>query len=108
MKNILRITLIVICFLSVSSSCQQSGSQLEEGLKRSVKEKIVVSALKTGAPIDLAREIAEKIEKQAKEEIKTSEIRKNVLDNLKLRNPDFPKRWFSYDKNVKRLHKHMY
>jgi len=73
-----------------------------------VKEKIVVSALKTGAPVDLAREIAEKIEKQAKKEIKTSEIRKNVLDKLKVYNPELPKRWFSYDKNVKRLHKYMY
>jgi transcriptional regulator NrdR family protein len=73
-----------------------------------VKEKIVVSALKTGAPVKLAREIAEKIEKKSKEEIKTSEIRKSVLNSLKLHNPELPKRWYSYDKNVKRLHKYMY
>jgi len=72
-----------------------------------VKEKIVVSAIKTGAPLDVAREIAEKIEKHPKKEIKTSEIRKSVLDSLKLHNPDLPKRWYSYDKNVKRLHKYM-
>ncbi len=73
-----------------------------------IKEKIIVSALKTGAPIKIARDIAEKIEKNPKDEIKTSEIRKNVLDQLKVHNPDWPKRWYSYDKNVKRLHKYMY
>jgi len=81
----------------------------KDGRKESfVKEKIVVSALKTGAPLKVARDIAEKIEKEPKEEIKTTEIRKTVLDKLKLHNPDWPKRWYSYDKNVKRLHKYMY
>jgi transcriptional regulator NrdR family protein len=73
-----------------------------------IKEKIVTSAVKTGAPVDLARDIADKIEKQPKGEIKTSEIRKSVLDELKLHNPDWPKRWLNYDKAVKRLYKHMY
>ena len=73
-----------------------------------IKEKIVTSAVKTGAPVELARDIADKIEKQPKKEIKTSEIRKSVLDELKLHNPDWPKRWLNYDKAVKRLYKHMY
>jgi transcriptional repressor NrdR len=73
-----------------------------------IKEKIVTSAVKTGASVDLARKVADKIEKQPKDEIRTSEIRKSVLDELKLHNPDWPKRWLDYDKAVKRLYKHMY
>ncbi len=80
-----------------------------DGQKESfIKEKIVVSAVKTGASLEVARGIADKIEKHPKEEVKTSEIRKNVLDELTLHNPDLPKRWLSYDKSVKRLYKHMY
>jgi len=73
-----------------------------------IKEKIIVSAVKSGADIHIARKVADKIDKHPHEEIKTSEIRKNVLDELKLHNPDIPKRWLSYDKNVKRLYRHMY
>ena len=73
-----------------------------------IKEKIVVSAVKTGAPIDIARSIADKIEKHPEEEIRTAWIRKHILDDLKLYNPDWPKRWYSYDKNIKRLHKYTY
>ena len=73
-----------------------------------IKEKIIVSAVKSGADIDIARKVADKIDNHPNKEIKTSEIRKNVLNELKLHNPDIPKRWLSYDKNVKRLYKHMY
>jgi len=73
-----------------------------------VKEKIVVSAVKTGAPVTVARDIADKIEQHPKDELKTSWIRQNVLDELKVHNPDWPKRWLNYDKAVKRLYKHMY
>ena len=73
-----------------------------------IKEKIVVSTIKSGAPLHIARNIADKIEKHPHEEIKTSEIRKNVLDELILHNPDLPKRWINYDKSIKRLYKHMY
>ena len=71
-----------------------------------IKEKIVVSAVKTGADVDIARKIADKIEKNSKEKIETSWIRENVLKELKLHNPDWPKRWYNYDKNIKRLHKY--
>jgi transcriptional regulator NrdR family protein len=71
-----------------------------------IKEKIVVSAVKTGAPADIAREIADKLEKNPEESIKTSWIRKQVLDNLEMHNPEWPKRWYNYDKNIKRLHKY--
>ena len=70
-----------------------------------IKEKIVVSAVKTGAPIDIARNIADKIELHPDESIKTSWIRKQVLDELKVHNPELPKRWYNYDKNIKRLHR---
>ena len=70
-----------------------------------IKEKIVVSAVKTGAPVDIARNIADKIELHPDESIKTSWIRKQVLDELKVHNPDWPKRWYNYDKNIKRLHR---
>jgi len=73
-----------------------------------IKEKIVVSAVKAGAPVKIARDIAEKIEKHPENEVKTLWIRKYVLDELKLHNPDLPKRWYNYDKNVKRLHRYTY
>ena len=71
-----------------------------------IKEKIVVSAVKTGAHVDIARDIADKIETHSNERVETSWIRKQVLDELHVHNPDWPKRWYSYDKNVKRLHKY--
>jgi transcriptional regulator NrdR family protein len=73
-----------------------------------VKEKIVVSAVKTGAPTEIARGIADKIEKHPKVEIKTIWIRKQILDELKLHSPDWPKRRYNYDKNVKGLYKYGY
>jgi len=71
-----------------------------------VKEKIVVSALKAGAPVKIARDIADKIEKHPEESIKTKWIRKQVSDHLSLHNPEWPKRFLSYDKNIKRIYKY--
>jgi transcriptional regulator NrdR family protein len=73
-----------------------------------IKEKIVASAVKTGASVEIARRIADKIEKHPDDEVKTEWIREHILNELKLHNPDWPKRWYNYDKNVKRLHKYMY
>ena len=73
-----------------------------------IKEKIVVCAVKSGAPVDLARDIANRVEQHPHDEVHTHEIRKSVLDELRIYNPDLPKRWLNYDKNVKRLYKHMY
>lgn len=73
-----------------------------------IKEKIVVSTLKTGAPLDVARTIADKLHKEKNKEITTSEIRKSVLHELHKYNPEWSNRWISYDKGVKRLYKHMY
>ncbi|PNX45772.1 MAG: hypothetical protein BV459_07750 [Thermoplasmata archaeon M11B2D] len=44
-----------------------------------IKEKIVVSAVKTGVTVTIAREIAENIEKKPEENIRTSWIRQYVL-----------------------------
>ena len=59
-----------------------------------IKEKIVISAVKAGAPV--------KIE----ESIKTKWVRKKILDELEYHNPEWPKRWLNFDKNVKRLQKY--
>ncbi|KYK22632.1 ATPase [Thermoplasmatales archaeon SM1-50] len=71
-----------------------------------IKEKIVVSAIKTGANVKIARDIAKKIGNKPEENIRTSWIRQYVLKELEQHNPDWPKRWYNYDKNIKRLHKH--
>jgi transcriptional regulator NrdR family protein len=73
-----------------------------------IQEKIVVSALKTGASADVARTIADKIQKETNKEISTTKIRESVLHELHKHNPEWSKRWISYDKGVKRLYKHMY
>ncbi len=71
-----------------------------------IKEKIVVSTIKSGAPVDIAREIAKKIEKHPGDSIKTQWIRKQVSDQLKVHNSDWLHNFVSYDKNVKRLAKY--
>jgi len=70
-----------------------------------IKEKIIVSAVKAGAPVEIARKIADKIEKHPEESIRTLWVQKKVLDELEYHNPDWPKRWINFDKNVKRLRK---
>jgi len=72
-----------------------------------IKEKIIVSAVKTGAPLDVARKIAKEIENRSEESVKTIWIKKHVLGKLELHNPDLPKKWYNYDKNVKRIHKYL-
>jgi len=67
-----------------------------------VPEKVVVSALKSGATIEYARTIAKDIERGTKEGITTQEIRGKVLAQLKSKNPDWEKNWLVYDKAVKR------
>jgi transcriptional regulator NrdR family protein len=67
-----------------------------------VVEKIVVSAVKTGATLEYARAIAHEIEKTAKDGITTNEIKTKVLSQLKAKNPDWEKHWQVYDKAVKK------
>jgi len=71
-----------------------------------IPEKIVAAAVKSGAKPEVARKIAKDIEKIDKEKIESSEIREEVLKNLRKENPVLEKRWLAYDKSVKRLYKH--
>jgi len=71
-----------------------------------IKEKIVVSTVKSGASVKIARKIADKIEKHPEESIKSKWIRKKVIDELKYHNPELPKRWLYFDKRIKRLYKY--
>ncbi len=71
-----------------------------------IPEKIVVAAVKSGAPPEEARKIAKKIESIEKEEIETSQIRSIVLEELKKVNPVWHERWVAYDKQIKRLYRH--
>lgn len=65
-------------------------------------EKIVVSALKTGASPDVARSVAQDVERSARDGITTKDIRNKVLSALKAKNPDWERNWIVYDTAVKK------
>ncbi|WP_338599141.1 ATP cone domain-containing protein [Sulfolobus tengchongensis] len=69
-------------------------------------EKLVVSVLKTGAPIDVARKIAYmtigKIYMDGKEKITAKELTSIVLTFLKKENEEWYRNWIIYDKAVKK------
>lgn len=67
-----------------------------------VPEKIVVSALKTGASPETARKIAAEIGKSAKDGITTLSIREKALGLLKAENPEWERNWMVYDTAVKK------
>jgi transcriptional repressor NrdR len=67
-----------------------------------VPEKIVVSAIKSGAPPDIARMIAGDIERMVKEGMTTQEIKTRVLASLKSKNPEWERNWLVYDLAVKK------
>jgi len=69
-----------------------------------IPEKIVVSSLKAGAPAEVAREIAEKIEAQLSDlnEMSTTELRVMILKMLSEKNPEWKENWLAYDKSVKK------
>ncbi|HHF55754.1 MAG TPA: ATPase [Thermoplasmatales archaeon] len=71
-----------------------------------IPEKIVVSAIKSGATPEIARNIAKKVEEVDKDEIESKEIREIVLHELGSINPKWRERWISYDKQIKRLYRH--
>ncbi len=70
-----------------------------------VPEKIVAAAVKSGADPEAARDIARDIEQIDREKIETSEVRERVLQKLRAHDPEWEKRWRSYDKGVKRLYR---
>jgi len=67
-----------------------------------VVEKIVVSAIKTGASPDIARTIAKEIERNASDGISTLEIKGKVLTMLKAKNPEWERNWMVFDTAVKK------
>lgn len=71
-----------------------------------IEEKIVVSAVKAGAPVKIARDIAKQVEEHAEEDVKTKWIRQYILNKLKYHNSEWHDNWINYDEGVKRLHKY--
>jgi len=67
-----------------------------------VREKIIVSAVKSGADPDYARTIAGEIERNVKEGTTTLEIKRKVLAMLKSQNPEWERNWMVYDTAVKK------
>lgn len=67
-----------------------------------VKEKVVVSAMKVGAPPEEAREIGEAIERVAYDGMPSGEIRQRVLEELRERNAEWEENWLMYDRAVKK------
>lgn len=67
-----------------------------------MREKVTVSAMKTGAPPEEAREIAEAIEREAYDGMPSQEVRRRVLEHLRDRNPEWEENWLMYDRAVKR------
>jgi hypothetical protein len=61
-----------------------------------IREKIVVSCLKSGAPLSLAREIADMVE--ASQMQSTDEIRDSVLEELGKASEDYRQNWIMHDK----------
>jgi hypothetical protein len=70
-----------------------------------IPEKIVVSMVKAGAPLETARTVADEIHKVDKEKIQTQEIKKRVVERVKAEHPPLEKKWLAYDKSVKRLYR---
>jgi transcriptional repressor NrdR len=67
-----------------------------------VPEKIVASIVKTGAPADYARAIAQDIERTHVDTVTTKDIRKKTLGRLKEKNPEWERNWIVYDTAVKK------
>ena len=67
-----------------------------------IPEKIVVSAVKSGASAEKAREIAGEVGRSAGDTISTTEIRERVLEGLGRWNPEWRRNWEVYDQAVKR------
>jgi hypothetical protein len=67
-----------------------------------VPEKIVVIMIKTGAPADYARTIAQDSEQSARDGITKQEIKTKALGMLKEKNPEWERNWIVYDVAVKK------
>jgi transcriptional regulator NrdR family protein len=71
-----------------------------------IPEKIVVSCLKSGASIDVARKIAKIVEGRILDsgmaEVSAKELTKMVLDLLRKENEEWYRNWILFDRAVKR------
>ncbi|BBL68729.1 ATP cone domain-containing protein [Methanoculleus chikugoensis] len=67
-----------------------------------VREKVIVSALKSGAPPQEARAIGEAVERIVYDGMPSGEIRRRVLEQLHDRNPEWEENWLVYDRAVKK------
>ena len=67
-----------------------------------VPEKIVVSAIKSGAPPDVARTIASGIERHATDGVSTKDLKGRVVGMLKMKNPEWERNWMVFDTAVKK------
>ena len=67
-----------------------------------IYEKVVVSCIKSGAPVDVARDIAKRIEKKVHDNTTTKEIAKLVLAALRENDAELAKNWLTYDRAIKK------
>jgi transcriptional repressor NrdR len=66
-------------------------------------EKVVVSAVKSGAPYETARDIASSLSKRSESSMKSTEIRKYVLTELRAKKAvSAADAWESYDRKHKK------
>ncbi len=63
-----------------------------------IREKVVVSCLKAGAPLSLAWEIADMIEASQTQRISTAEIRESALKELGKSKDEYRRNWLQYDR----------
>ena len=61
------------------------------------RQKIVKACTAVGAPADVAASIADEVEKSARDQMPTSEIKSMVLDRLGKIKQDWVKNWAQYD-----------
>jgi len=76
-----------------------------------VIEKVIVSMVKSGAPANVAREIAKNIEAQIQKQatalyslegVSTRDIKRRILEELRKKNPEWEENWLVYDRAVKK------
>ncbi|MDI6643396.1 MAG: ATP cone domain-containing protein [Candidatus Hodarchaeaceae archaeon] len=61
------------------------------------RQKIIKSCTAVGAPVDVAASIADDIEKSARDQMPTSEIRAMVLEKLGKIRSEWAKNWEKYE-----------
>ncbi len=67
-----------------------------------IPEKLIVSAIKSGATPDDARTMARKIESKLSGTIASTDLRSQMLSELRQKNAKLEENWLVYDRAVKR------